>query len=332
MITTLMACPICGGVSLIRLGVPGTLIGREVFASIEGQLGLSKCRGCGFIFTNPRPHSQLLDRFYSGTTYSCHKPNTSSEASKKAAFLLSLLGKPRSINNSEKRLLDFGCGGGFLLRCARDAGWDASGFDVGKEAVNACRAQGLKVFDSIEKLPAASFDVVTMIHVLEHVFDHAMLFAAFKRVLAPHGKLLIEVPNARSLRATVSIPLLTRYAKFDERYRAFPIHMSFFTHSTLTQLLQKHGFWPSMSSTCGMGVEEILRRSEPHDDYLRSAAPAPSSSKTIRAAKSVIKRCFYSLKLGENLVTIANLSSPSVRRQVSDRSRGCRILPGGVVN
>jgi SAM-dependent methyltransferase len=313
MITRLVECPICGGASLIRLGVPGTLIGQEVFASIVGQLGLSKCRACGFIFTNPRPHSQLLDRFYSGNTYSCHKPNTSTETSKKAAFLLSLLDKPKPISNPGKRLLDFGCGGGFLLRCARDAGWDASGFDVGKEAVNACKAQGLSVFDSIEKLPAEGFDVVTIIHVLEHIVDHAALFAALKRVLAPQGRVLIEVPNAQSLRARASIQSLTRHAKFDERYRAFPIHLSYFTHRTLTKLLQTHGFWASMRSTCGMGVEEILRRSEPHDDCLRSAAPAPSSSKTIRAAKTVIKRCFYGLKLGENLVTIANLSSPSAK-------------------
>jgi 2-polyprenyl-3-methyl-5-hydroxy-6-metoxy-1,4-benzoquinol methylase len=306
-------CPVCGNTGFKALPTPGHWIGLEVFAPLGEQVGLSKCRSCGFIFTNPRPAPQLLDQFYSGYTYSCHKPVTSEGANRKAAFLLSLLKQAAELNKSENRLLDFGCGGGFLLRYARDAGWDASGFDPGSEAVRACRSQGLTVFDCIDKLPSGGFDAITLIHVLEHVVDHAGLFAVFERVLAPLGRLLIEVPNAQSLRARLSHPLLTRHAGFDERYRAFPIHLSYFTPETLTRLLEKHGFQVSMTSTCGMSIEEIIMRPEQTNaPTSQSISPAPTSSATsrrssapVRAVKNAAKALIYGSKLGENVVLIA---------------------------
>jgi SAM-dependent methyltransferase len=314
MIITLTKCPLCGGAGFRQLTVPGHWIGREIFGPLQGQLGLSRCRTCGFTFTNPRPAPELLDRFYSGNAYSCHKPNTAAPAVRVATYLLSLLDQPGQPKSPGKRLLDFGCGGGFLLRCARNIGWDASGFDPGEEARRACREQGLPVFDSLETLPAKGFDVVLLSHVLEHVEDFDGLFAVCRRILAPQGRLFIKSPNAASLRARLAAPLLSRHAGFDERYRAFPIHLSYFTSGTLQRLLETHGFEVTMSSTSGMGLEEIILRPEPepeHEERPTSQASTPPPSRparpstTVQAAKTAVKNCFHSLKLGEYLLAIA---------------------------
>ena len=314
MIITLTKCPLCGGTAFRPLPVPVHWIGLEVFGPLKGKLGLSRCRSCGFTFTNPRPAPELLEQFYSGNTYSCHKPNTAASAVRVATYLLSLLDQPGQPKSPGKRLLDFGCGGGFLLRCARDLGWDASGFDPGEEARRACREQGLPVFDSLEALPKGGFDVVLLSHVLEHVEDFDGLFPVCRRILAPQGRLFIKSPNSASLRARLSMPLLVKHAGFDERYRAFPIHLSYFTSDTRQRLLETHGFQVTMSSTSGMGLEEIILRPEPEPEYEEHASPSASSpspvrparpSTTVQAAKTAVKNSFHRLKLGEYVLAIA---------------------------
>ena len=314
MTITLAKCPVCATASFKRLTVPGHWIGQEVFGPLQGKLGLCRCRSCGFIFTNPRPAPEILERFYSGTTYSCHKPNTAPAAVRVANYLLSLLDRPGQPKTPTRRLLDFGCGGGFLLRCARNAGWDASGFDPGEEARRACREQGLPVFDSLDALPERGFDVVLLSHVLEHVEDFDGFFAVCRRILAPQGRLFIKSPNAASLRARLATPLLSRHAGFDERYRAFPIHLSYFTPGTLRRLLERNGFRVTFSATSGMGLEEIFLRPEPEPEYEKPETPSASAAPASRPArpsgaagalKSGVKNSFHALKLGEYLLAIA---------------------------
>src|SRR5439155_23681332 len=84
----LNACPLCGGSDLQPLHVPGRWIGSEFFGDLHGRLGIVRCRGCGLVFTSPRPSEERLSAFYSGDTYSCHEEAGSASAGVKAIFLL----------------------------------------------------------------------------------------------------------------------------------------------------------------------------------------------------------------------------------------------------
>src|SRR5207253_8058958 len=91
------------------------------------------------------------------------------------------------------RLLDFGCGNGSFLHRVRKQGWDATGLDVARLAVQGARNEtsaGVLVgtLPHPELLPA-SFDVVTMWHALEHVHDPLAVLAEARRLLAPGGRL-----------------------------------------------------------------------------------------------------------------------------------------------
>ncbi len=224
----LTKCLICESGSLKRLAVPGHWSGEEFFRPYREQFGLCKCRSCSFIFTNPRPSQWLPDLFYRGETYSPHDPDFSLEARKKAEFLLSQFEK-HVWSSSERKLLDFGCGGGFLLKRPAASGWDAIGFDIGDRALASCRQQGLRVTDQIEQLRRHRFDIVMLSHVLEHIAEHGALLELLKGLLSEQGKLFIEVPNVRSLRARLSLPFISTHCGFDERYRAFPTHLSYFS-------------------------------------------------------------------------------------------------------
>jgi 2-polyprenyl-3-methyl-5-hydroxy-6-metoxy-1,4-benzoquinol methylase len=304
-------CAVCHGSAFERLPTPGHWIGPAVFEPVVARIGLNRCRQCGFCFVNPRPDSELLNKFYSGDDYSCHDRDSSAETGKKADFILDLVEKVTNFRKGMK-LLDFGCGGGFFLSRAVARGWDAYGFDVGQKAVETCVRHGLNVTSRFEEFSEHKFDVVTLNHVFEHLEDHERALTSFKEILAANGRVFIEVPNVRSLRAKLSPPWCSRYLGFDERFRAFPIHLSYFSRGTLTRLLEQNGFEVEKTTTIGIGLEELWTRHSTSEASQGNEAKGHAARRTAsklqklkQKGKNSLKRAFYSLGQGENLAVIA---------------------------
>src|ERR1019366_8872591 len=128
------------------------------------------------------------------------------------------------------------------------------------------------------------------------------------RLLHADGRLFIEVPNARSLRARLALPLLSRAGWFDERYRAFPIHLWYFTASSLRRALEQQGFSVEAEFTSGMGVEELIRRDVhvPHRaEPEKSPTTSPSTPRRRGPLKSAIRGAILDSALGESLCIVA---------------------------
>ena len=299
-IETLAACPACGAGRLDHLPLPGRWIGAALFEPYRDRLGLCRCHDCGLVFVNPRPGAALLDRFYQGDDYGCHLENRSEEAQTTASAQLDALARlvPRG-----GRFLDFGCGGGYLLRAARDRGWDAIGYDVGARAIAACTAQGLPVTGDLASLPDRTFDAIYLSHVFEHLAEPRPLCAQLGRRLAPGGRVIVEVPNARSLRARLSLPALSRRTTVDVRYRAFPIHLFYYSARSLRAMLERHGLDVVSHTTVGLGLDELVF----HDDAppAASAPIAPVASRHRSPARRLARAAFFGAGLGENLVFAA---------------------------
>jgi SAM-dependent methyltransferase len=311
-VVRLHTCPLCGSHELTSGAVPGRWIGEEVFGGYRGTLGLSACAGCGFEFVNPRPNDALLGEFYGGSDYTCHDPQRTDTAGKHTRHVLDFVGR----HVEGRRILDFGCGAGVFLRHATDAGWQATGYDLGASAISNCRRQGLDATSDLGALPRGAFDAVVLNHVFEHVSDQVGTLATLHDLLAPEGRLFIECPNVRSLRARLSHPLLSRYANFDERYRAFPIHLSYFSQRTLGRLLETNRFEIEKSVSWAFGIEELLREpaSAPRDAARDDGEPT-SEARTSRlrslmapikpVAKAILTRLILEPGLGENLMVVA---------------------------
>jgi len=100
-------------------------------------------------------------------------------------------------------LLDVGAGNGAFLVRMRQLGWRGTGVDFDAAAVRVCRdVHGLEAhcgtLDSVT-LPDASFDVITMSHVIEHLPDPKRTLHRCMQLLKPGGRLVVVTPNARSL-------------------------------------------------------------------------------------------------------------------------------------
>lgn len=97
------------------------------------------------------------------------------------------------------RMLDVGCGNGATIRAFGQVapGWTKAGteFDAkyGAEVESIPHTEPLHV-GPVETVPG-SFDVITMIHVLEHIVDPVSVLDRLRGKLSPGGLLLIEVPH-----------------------------------------------------------------------------------------------------------------------------------------
>jgi SAM-dependent methyltransferase len=97
-----------------------------------------------------------------------------------------------------RRILDLGAGvGGFLDELA-SLGDEVCYTELRAELIRASRERGHErgLVASAEALPfrTASFDLVCLFDVLEHVEDEARALAEIRRVLAPGGTLFLHVP------------------------------------------------------------------------------------------------------------------------------------------
>lgn len=97
------------------------------------------------------------------------------------------------------RLLDVGCGNGSFLRAwsRRFPGWSLSGTEVSDK--HRPELEQIPGFESlhtgrIESLPGG-FDVISLVHVLEHVPSPVSFLRQLRERLVPGGKLLVQVPD-----------------------------------------------------------------------------------------------------------------------------------------
>jgi SAM-dependent methyltransferase len=89
-----------------------------------------------------------------------------------------------------KRVLDFGCGRGELLRDLKEVAASVKGIDLSEKAVECCREQGLDAEVGTE--PTGEFDVIVATQVLEHLDDDKGML---EKMLELAPTVLYTVPN-----------------------------------------------------------------------------------------------------------------------------------------
>lgn len=115
---------------------------------------------------------------------------------------------PAQHGSTRPRVLDIGCGTGFLLEQLAARNYQGIGIDLSPEsvAITQQRLAHLGVADRLEarvgsayEPPDGPFDLVTLTDVLEHLEDPRACLAALKEQMAPNGLLVISTPNRHSL-------------------------------------------------------------------------------------------------------------------------------------
>ena len=215
------------------------------------------CQACGLVWSDPRPHDAR--QFYEAeyrlaykNTYS-PKPKHVVRAGKVA---LSRFGKIAQLLSSQKTVLDVGTGGGEFAYLLQSLGHVVNGIEPNRGyADHSIQQYGLTVqvgFVQDATFDPASFDIVTIWHVLEHTEDPGFILARLRSWLKPDGVLVVEVPNVE---ATCQAPRNT----FHEA------HLYNFNVVSLRRLAKKQGLYETshLISQDGGNITMFFTRAEP---------------------------------------------------------------------
>lgn len=200
------------------------------------NFSILKCKKCGLARTYPIPYKGNV-KYEDPEQASKYIENET--ITNKDVFTLSASDILQKIEEFKRagRLLDVGSGACILLDLARNKGWDTYGVELSKVHCQYAQSIGLSVRNSTiadAGFPDGYFDVVSMIHILEHVIDPIKDLCEVKRVLKDDGIIVIDTPNIGTLIAKI------------QRERYLPLqpdcHVWQFTPTTLTNLLARAGF------------------------------------------------------------------------------------------
>lgn len=223
-------------------------------AGVAQPAQIVECRECGFMYANPRaaaPDHELIVDYDPDFVEQSH---TNDERFAKEALQVRDYAITRKILAKRfpqrGKLLEVGSGFGYLLDYFRQDGWQVTGVEP-NEGLNRHARNRLKLNVLSEILPDAafpdgSFDVVTMMHVIEHVPDPTDTLREIYRVLKPGGMLVMETPRYD----TLMFKLLGRR----ERSLSCVGHIYFFTTKTLHAISRKVGFTVERSDKVGRSL------------------------------------------------------------------------------
>lgn len=137
------------------------------------------------------------------------------------------------------RFLDVGCAFGSFVKSASLFGYDSMGLDVSRYAVEHGKKTGIPIVQGglneevFSQLREESFQVITMIEVMEHIADPSSAISILSRLLTPGGVLVIQTADFDGMQAK----------KQKENYHYYlPGHLYYYSYSNLKQILKQHGF------------------------------------------------------------------------------------------
>lgn len=154
-----------------------------------------------------------------------------------------------SLIQKSGRMLDVGVGEGWQLRMCASRFSSLYGIDISPLRVSHLRKDkaskkaklSTQNIEDGTRFQSNFFDTITMVAVLEHVFDPHLTLDELYRILKKDGELILEVPNIGWL-----------YPRFSLLFGHFPItstdpgfdggHLHYFEIHNLSQLLNEHGF------------------------------------------------------------------------------------------
>lgn len=228
-------CPYCGDP-----GSSPVLESRDYFLTKE-PFSVYKCDHCGLKFTNPRPSADQIGKYYRSEQYISHTDTNRGLINKlyRLARKFSVASKARWIGRHRKTglLLDYGCGTGEFLNHMEQRGWKVMGVEPdGSAREMAAGKYNLNVqpVSHLKELSGEVFDVITLWHVLEHVYDLHEQMELLSGILGDDGLLFVAVPNSGSYDASF---YGNYWAAWD-----LPRHLYHFDQNTLRKVLEDHGY------------------------------------------------------------------------------------------
>jgi len=211
-----------------------TFLKSRNFRINEEKFDVKECNNCSMRFTSPLPSVSEIGDYYDPVNYVSHTGTKKGIVNKlfHAVRKITLRNKFNLLTkvSKGKRHLDIGAGNGIFLNFMKEKGWDVSGIELDDRSRTAIEKNtGLKIATTVhENSESNEYDVITMWHVLEHVYDLKKDITAIKSKLKKDGVFIVAVPNCDSYDAEF----------YKEYWAAYdlPIHLYHFRPKNISDL------------------------------------------------------------------------------------------------
>jgi len=258
-------CPACKSLQLSQwFAKPSAADGR--------RYQICRCAKCESGFVLPRPSTEYLEEYYTGSSQSHAK---SIESCTQTEAYEKVLKEEQEFPNSEldatritgycraltsgNNFLDIGAGYGFFSRAALKRGFQVTAIEPTKECRDVFRlmcgmepVSGMLTCEFV-RANSGSFDVVLMSQVLEHIADLDSTLRDLKDLLTPNGIVSIAVPHFGSW--------LSRFQGRSDMFIVPPEHVNLFSRAGLVALFEQHGLMCcEMHTISRVNVQRVQRR------------------------------------------------------------------------
>ena len=188
------------------------------------------------VYLAPRLDASLIQGGYEAVedpVFVAQNPQRVETFKKSVDAIVSRIG----LNPKGKKLLDVGCAGGAFPAAARERGFDAEGIEPSRWLSDYGRkTYGLQVRQGIlerDTYPMASFDVISLWDVIEHVPEPHEILTTIHGMLRPQGYLWVNYPDIGSWMAKL---LGWRWPFW------LSVHLHYYTRTTMRRQIERAGF------------------------------------------------------------------------------------------
>lgn len=227
-------------------GASTAAVHSELFDTPSGPVEL-RVAATGHRYVWPRPTAEELAEIYGEDYYASDKPAYFEKTERELEYWdgvwdlrRQILEDALPVATRPRRILDVGCAGGFLLDTFRRGGWEVSGVEPSRRAVEYARERfGLDLFCGPleEYQPEEKVDAIHASQVLEHVLDPVAFAERMSELLNPGGVVFIESPNEFN-------PLQTAVAECLDKSAWWIVprhHLNYFDYDSLSGVLAQAG-------------------------------------------------------------------------------------------
>lgn len=189
-------CPVCNSTNRVlnssANGNPSAIIdvGGMCFP-VVCAVAYWRCYDCGLVYHVDTPTAETLETFYAGGVYRSITSRGGDEIRFERDRATRIVGVLAQKSLYPFVVLDIGCGAGeFLSLCADTFYSKIMGVDPLGDYVQ----RSIPRVDTIADVTGV-YDLVSMLHVLEHTIDPLALLRQAREFVSPGGHLLVEVPS-----------------------------------------------------------------------------------------------------------------------------------------
>lgn len=226
-----------------------------------------KCIECGSVFVGNNVNNEELNIAYSTLDSNRYYEEIETTNRKKMTTAINHL---KVLIRESNSIIDIGTGNGLFVKLLHRAGFNNVFAheiqDVDLSKINSIVRQIYQDYD-YSTIPSNTFEVITLLDVLEHVIDPSHLIKSCGRILKTNGIIYFHTPVVtkidRIMHFLQKFPILKKIGTIWQRGRTSIFHLENYTPKSLIHLLKEAGF-------CNIKIEVKNELSWPIIKYIRT--------------------------------------------------------------